>query len=181
MSIAEDSRELRRRRLLVEAGEQTARVINDIVMRLHGTAAGIQFNSNALCIDKIVEDYFGRVDAFKGDNDFCEGDLINFSKIAGIFAITILEHKTKPLFLLSETMADSVYGRMIVPFFIYRLIGSILSLDLTRVSGEIENDLMRCLTLHPQIKADADWLFWSFKVLQIAYGNPALSAPDPAT
>lgn len=181
MSIAKDSRELRRRRLIVEVGEQTARVVSDEIRQRHGTDVHIRFNAHALCIDQIIERYFRRVDAFKDDNDFREGDLINFSKIAGLFTITILEHKNEPLFSLSKTIADSVYERIMVPLFVYRLIGSILSLDLTRISGEIENDLMRCLTLHPQIKADADWLFWSFKVLQIAFGNPALSAPAPAT
>lgn len=177
MSIGDDLRALKRRTLLVSAGNATARLMTLVVADKHGPGDPIRFSAADSVLDGIVRRYFGKVDAFKGENGFRNGDLINFSKIAGIFTLILLDERDAPLFEMPNRLVGSAYEGLMLPFYIYVLIGSILSLDLPRVDDEVESDFLRCLTLHPDIRADGDWLCWSMKLFQIAYGDPALSAP----
>lgn len=71
-------------------------------------------------------------------------------------------------------MRGSIHEPLALPFLIYRVIAAILMLDLAHVDRDVENDLIRCIAQHPEIKADPDWLFWSLRVLQIAYGDAGL-------
>lgn len=171
MSLEDDERILRRKRLLVETGKETAALLSEKILRDFGIEGAFSFNSGSHSLDSVLRNYFSGVAQFKGEHDFDAGDRINYSKISGLMTLTLLNSDTSTLFKVAEEVRGSAFHQFVVPFFIYRLIGAILMIDLERVDPTVESDLVRCLTLHPNIRADAEWLFWSMRVLQVAYGN----------
>ncbi|AWK87772.1 hypothetical protein [Azospirillum thermophilum] len=163
---------MRRRALLIRVGETTARLLTLVAAQRHGQLPAFGFDRNLPILDQIVLEYFSQVDSFKEENGFKNGDLINFSKVAGLFTTILLDKDLPGLFIVPKDLTGSLYAGLLKPVFIYLLIGACLRLDLRRIDGEVEADLLRCLTLHPEIRIDRDWLFWSLRVLQIAFDDP---------
>lgn len=172
MTMGDDLESLRFENTLIKCGEQVAGDITKIVNQWHGPCPDIAFNNTPILLKFVASEYFERAKKFKRQHNYPAGERINFSKAAGLLSLLLLEIEAERLFDFPPMLHGSAYPDLARALLVYRLIGAILMLDLSRVDQEVENDLLRCLTLHPDVKADPDWVFWSLRIFQIAYGAP---------
>ncbi|HYD30904.1 MAG TPA: hypothetical protein VEB64_08620 [Azospirillaceae bacterium] len=162
---------LQRKNFLIKVGEHTARILSDLIFDLHGEPNAVAFNFASQYLDTIVRRYIEKVARFRLDNDFDEDHRINFSKIAGLLAVAILEADPETLFRFSTRAQRSAYPKLAGPIFVYRLATVILQFSVDKIDPMAERDLIYCFFRYPDIKADVEWIIYSLRMLQIAYGE----------
>lgn len=178
MALSQDVEKQRRHALLCGIGHRIATILSKAIKERYGIDGAITFNDKAIALDACVSDYVTRLSQLRDRKGFCGGESPDRWTIAGLMVLVLLERKPIDLFRLDDALRGKGYATNILPIFIYRVISEILVLDLARVDRDVENDLLRCIVRYPHIKADPDWLFWSLRVFQIAYGNPDLGRND---
>lgn len=167
----------KRKRLLIECGNDVAEELSLSVQQNDGTVASIKFNDSALNIENIVARYFERVKTFKIQNNFKDGEKINCSKIAAIWGINILDHGAENLFRCDRKFERSAYTKLTAPLLVYRSAINIMELDIEKIQDDIENDFVRCLGRYPEWMISIEWLSWSLEVFRQHYSQPDPERP----
>ncbi|MBF5095922.1 hypothetical protein F1643_17405 [Azospirillum sp. INR13] len=166
-----DRKFLQRKNFLVKVGESTARIFSRVIFRKHGLENSISFNSNSQFIDHIVCEYFSRVEKFRDENNFSEDHLINFSKIAAIMTTVLLDLDPITLFRMEPELQESAYAKLLVPYFSYQVVATILQLNVEKIEAMEERDLLYCFYHYADRKPSLEWIILMLRMLQKAYSE----------
>lgn len=167
-----DIKFLERRNLFVKTGQCTARSMSKLIYEFDKKHDLVSFNINNLEIDNVLIKYFERIEAFKLDNDYLDGDFINASKIAGFTMDVFLNHKSFGInldnfFHVCDRKSRDKWYNFTILLFMYLLSCAILTIEVKKIDANAERDFFLCVFRRRTIHAE--WMSWAMFSLQEAY------------
>lgn len=172
-SFNAEIRILKRKKALVDIGNEFANVISSALSDVHQKKMCVDFNGSSGELERAVRDYFDAVDVFKDDNDYEDGDFINPSKICAFMLSVFLRlHKSGhlgTLFSFRNEKTKNTYSDFCFYYFVYFCICSFLPVDLDDIPRDMERDFLVCMYKDEGIAAH--WAAWGMRGFFDAYSD----------
>lgn len=165
--FVDDSKYLARRNWLSDAATHTAQTFSESVAEAAEVENPITFDEEGSAFNLSLKRYFEEVQQFKDDNDFCDGDLINYSKITSLSIQIFREMEPGKLFILKNESNYSSFSHFIVPYFTFRFVCIFLkadAADIQKRSPGLVELFLRNLVADREVHVE--WLFWSMQVFE---------------
>ena len=163
----EDSKYLARRNWLSDAATHTAETFSEEIRDIAEVSSPITFDEDSKAFNDAIKKYFDDVQQFKDDNDFCDGDLINYSKIASLTMQIFRDMKPQELFILKNEDKYLSFVHFAVPYFVFRFTCIFLKIDADDVqkrSPGLVELFLRNLVADREVHVE--WLFWSMQIFE---------------
>lgn len=172
MSIAEDINRIKRKELLIAAGEDVADWLAGTVRNRYNIETDVRFLSTGKALDDIVEEYAAAVDSYKLRNNFQTNDLINNYKIAAITIKVLSNTQTDNLF---HTSSAAVRASFLFTFskglFVYRAAGILMQAPKESMLSHVDfhRDTLHCIMFDKNVSEE--WLSCLMHATGIGFGG----------
>lgn len=172
MSIAEDINRIKRRELLVAAGEDVAEWLSGTLRDRYEIITDVSFLTASKALNEIVDDYAAAVDGYKLRHKFQINDLINNYKIAAITIKVLGNAKIDDLFHTSSTaVRDSFLFTFAKGLFVYRAAGILMQAPKTSMLTHVDfhRDTLHCIMFDKNVSEE--WLSCLMHATGIGFGG----------